>query len=617
MGAESNITGLVFDVTASWSSAGELYVAQWTLQRSTDLGVTWSSIAVLPEATHSYVDHNVPHVELWYRVIAQNSVGQTTAPSSRVHLPFPSQAPKATNVDVPDHPIQIPAQVDLTWTAPVNIVTIETVAIQIVQRSIDKGLTWVDVSPSLLPTVGAFRDTRDIFAQLMLSWSGWTWAVQYRVERSPDGVAWTALTTTTALTYTDITPFVNQYSHYRVVGINSVGETIGPSVGMWLIPEWDLTGGVDLLVCTEYEYRILWINNVGVTPGQTGTNTTNPPVLQLVATTTEVPLAITIAIRPPPTGNLLVAPPFNVERDTDVTPQVPALTLSVVQDPTYTDTAIVHGHKYTYAVTALTGIGYTSPYIALYSAGPVPPLAPKVVQDPLLPYVDVFWLPAYQATTYHVERSIDLGVSYQRLASGLVGCFWADTDILSTLSTTAATQVRYRIVSADDIYESIGDVATLSNYMVPPTLPTLTIAAGQITVAWTAPANTLILYDVQRRTPDSWAWSTIHTTGGASGGGLHNYSYIDTAMTAYQRYYYRIYARNTGSGENVASLAVSTVYKAPGDPPGYRIVVNGVDVSPQVERGSALKVDAEITQKGGTAGFVLDYDPTPPQILTR
>jgi hypothetical protein len=76
----------------SWLTGGN--TAQYVVQRSTDGGGTWSTIATV--AGTSYTDPSSPAGTLAYRVVAQNSVGTTTGLSTTAGAPGAPVAPTLT-----------------------------------------------------------------------------------------------------------------------------------------------------------------------------------------------------------------------------------------------------------------------------------------------------------------------------------------------------------------------------------------------------------------------------------------------------------------------------------------------------------------------------------------
>jgi hypothetical protein len=245
-------------LTLNWSD--EIGETGFAIDRSID-GTTWSQIATVGATVTTYNDNGLfGSMRYFYRIAALDSTGRS-APSAEVSA-----------LNRPNAPFGLTYESISTSQIVINWRDVSGDTGYRVERSSDGGTTWTTIAtvgtnvPSTIASglaVGTqyqFRvtalspqgdspissvmtaSTRLAAAtgqgfttispgSMTIHWVAVTGATGYRVERSTDGSTFTSLATlgATAISYTDntVTPLGEYY--YRVIGTNSLTESVAPT----------------------------------------------------------------------------------------------------------------------------------------------------------------------------------------------------------------------------------------------------------------------------------------------------------------------------------------------------------------------------------------------------
>ena len=290
-GASANITSAtaVMALTLSPSEVPLQIVMSWVAlasatgyvpQRSPD-GSTWADLTVSQTAT-TYTDTGIsPGIAYYYRVKGTSGAGTFFSPIMPLYAPGPV-APVAPTLALEPYGLGGPI-VAVLWTPSQGLVTPSLT--YAVDRSPDN-TTWTPVATGIVgcnwsdeavPSAGTWyyrlRTLDSLYSStgpshsilvpilapkgltvtqiaatthLALAWSTVPTVVSWTVERSTDGVAYSALVTGQAaatLTYEDDTGSQYHRYWYRVTAVNASGSATGKAASIIIRPSVDLAAG--------------------------------------------------------------------------------------------------------------------------------------------------------------------------------------------------------------------------------------------------------------------------------------------------------------------------------------------------------------------------------------
>ena len=214
---------------------------------------------------------------------------------------------------------------------------------------------------------------------------------------------------------------------------------------------------------------------------------------------------------------------------------------------TFTDTGLEKGQRYYYKVTAYNGSTKldTSESVGVYTKFSSPTVVAESNSK-----LKISWGSVAKAENYTIMRRESGAEEYEEIKT-VAGTTYTDTGL------SPATQYHYWIkancvVDGEDI---IAKSTTGSQYTLTKT-PVISgaddISNSEITITWKAVSGASS-YRVERRKSGSDNYSTVKSSTTAT-------SFADTGLETGERYYYRVYAKNS-AGESSASEAVGVYTK--------------------------------------------------------
>ena len=244
---------------------------------------------------------------------------------------------------------------------------------------------------------------------------------------------------------------------------------------------------------------------------------------------------------------------------------------------TYSDTGLSSSTAYAYRVSAINGIGTSSPSnisSATTSQAPTAPQPPTNLSANTISSstINLSWTAPSDnggsaITGYMIERSTDAGSTWSTIVSntGSTGTTYSNTGL------SPRTAYTYRVSTINGIGTSMPSniaSATTSTQMFPPQPPTnlsaTAISSSQINLSWSAPGNNggspIVGYKIERST-NGGAWSTIVSNTGST-----STMFTNTGMLPLMTYSYRVSAINgigTSMPSNVASATTQLIGPVP------------------------------------------------------
>ena len=616
-------------INLTWAS--DPGATSYKLERSPN-NTTWTALAPSPALTGAsigYTDTGVTTgATFYYRISAIDAVGTSSASSVANALTY-TTAPTVTAVS------KSASEIDLSWGTAVGATSYT------LQTSVDGGNTWtglttantntyqnttlgadtnykyrvVSIDTTGSSTPGAVASATTYLApptglalsvasatEIDLSWNAVADATSYKIERSPDNTAWTALAPSPALTGASIT-YANtaltagSTYYYRISAINSVGTSVASTVLhtltvpgaptltatassvsqvnlSWTAPTsatsyvlQDSTDGgntwtslvtqatlsysnTNLAADSSYKYRV------------TAIDATGSSVTSAVATALTLPVAPTGLTVTPVSPTVIDlswnakgdATNYKIERSPDNTAWTalapsPALTGT---SSTYVDTGLTAGNTYYYRISTIGPSGTSSPATAMHAQtySNAPTLAGKIISAS---EIDLSWNAPASATSYKLESSRD-GSSWTTLNS-------PTTTSYNNTNLMADTTYYYRVSALNPTGTSA--ISNVVNDTTIPAAPTGVAAteasATEIDITWSAVPDATN-YKIER-SPDGTAWTTLTLNPALTSSSVR---YADTGVTSGATFYYRVSAIDA-SGTSVAS-SVAHTQSVPGTP---------------------------------------------------
>jgi fibronectin type 3 domain-containing protein len=424
--------------------------------------------------------------------------------------------------------------------------------------------------------------------EIDVTWTAVPDATSYKIERSPDGNAWTALTPNPALTassikYADTTATAGGTYYYRVSAIDASGTsvpstvvhtqsvpaapTLTPTVSsatqinlVWTTAAnatsytlqksidggFTWTGAVTqagtsysdttLTADTAYKYRVVANDSSGASAFSTvasGTTLENPPAG--LAATVQSATAITLTWTA-----ISDATSYKLERSTNAGTSWSTVTPGTAftgSSASYTDTGVTAGSTDYYRISAISASGTSVPSGTVHLTTP-PATTTLTATDVSASVINLAWTASSAASSYLIQVSSDGGTTWTQEA---LPASPAVTYVASGLSSDTLYKFKVFAVNAGG-NSAVSNTASASTILAPPGSYTSGFtatpsSATQVNLAWTAVTDATS-YTIQR-SADNVAWATV-TPGTALTGA--STSYNDTGLTAGTTYYYRISA---------------------------------------------------------------------------
>ncbi len=592
-------------VTVSWT-VPTTGAASYTLERAASSTGPWTTLASGLSST-TYADAGLASsTPYWFRVRAANFAGLEGPPSAArsVTTAADSTAPPAAAPGAPTFNYVAATSLRVSWTAAPNATTYE------LERSLASTVAWVQVA-----AVGgtSFTDTGRTANTTYI----------YRVRGSnsagdgpPSGESSvvTAPNAPQALTLNSVaanqvtaswTPPTTGAASYNL-------ERAASAVGPWATVGAQITGtswtDVSVLGNTTYHYRVRATNSMGIdgaystpasvtTPSDSSVPRPGVPGTPTFASVTASSVQVSWI-------GATNATSYKLERATAATGSF--IQIASVTGTSFTDTGRSANTQYWYQVRASNGggDGSASPVATTYTAPNAPgtPVFPVVVASS----VRVSWAaPLGDASSYTLERATGAYGPWLVVKSGITSLFHDDAGL------TGNTIYYYRVRAAGPLgsvgrYSATAVVTTQFDGSGPPTAPFAppvytNVTQSSVKILW-GTVTGATSYELERAVGGDAASGTftVRATG------LTALAYLDTSLTANNRYWYRVRAITAGGkGDPSPASSVLTLPGAPGAPVFSAIGPSGVTVSWTAPTGGAAsyKVERATTSYGPWAQF--------------
>ena len=520
----------------------------YTVQQSTDSGVTWTTLSTQTSTTYS-ATALTQNTVYDFRINTENSFGSVDGTlNTATTYPFASNL--ISGVTQSDTEIQV------TWNAIAGNGAVQ----YSLERSADSGVTWTPAtiyltsttytdtgltplsgynyrvisvnsaglsSPSISSnTVTTFGQpeaptnlalTALLNAEIQLDWSAPTVnnggpVTGYNIERSTDGTTWSVLVNNVSgLTYTDTGLTTSQVYYYKVSAVNAYGiSAFSASANAMASDVPSQVTGLTATPLTNYEIQLDW-----TAPNSNGYSISG----------------------------------YTIERSTDSGTTWTVLVADTQNtNVTYTDINLTVSQTYDYKISAINQVGTgTASTAANAQAGSIPDAPAMTLTALPNNTIQLDWtVPAtngFAITTYAVERSTD-GVNWSPLVA-INANTYQDTGLTNSATyyykVTAVNQIGNSAFSAP-VSVIAGDVPAQVTG-----LTATTTSNTSIDLAWTAPNDNgyaISGYMIERSTDNGVTWSTLvaDTQSLAT-------AHSDTGLTTGTYYTYKISAINSlGTG---------------------------------------------------------------------
>jgi len=485
-----------------------------------------------------------------------------------------SDAPVALDVQVSsDGTLETPDQIN---SSMVDTGTLSTDYAPIADISSDP--TAIANDPTAVPVAGAtvpaaptnVRITGFNSSMISIGWNAVTNETGYRVERSTDGINFSAIATcsATATSYSNMGLATGTTYYYRVFATNSVGSSPSSNVVNATTTGTSTTSGGTQSVVAPGNLHIVGVSTSSISIGWND-----------VANETG----------------------YRVERSTDGV-NFSFLTNVAANVTSYLNTGLTSNTLYYYRVLAFDTTDMSTPSniasIKTTALTTVPTAPSSLTASVSGATVSLHWTDnATNETSNIVERSTDGGttfVTYATLGASVVS--YADSV------TTAGSTYVYRVKAANSAgYSGYSNTASATLAPATPTgLAASNITTSQITVTWSNVGGETA-FKVYRST-DGTTFSVIATLG------TNVLTYTNTGLNASTKYYYKVGASNAGGEADSAAIAATTSAAVSS---GVTFATkNMTSFTELVITGSTAADTISLSQSGGTLTVVANGQTT-------
>ncbi|MCP4137737.1 MAG: hypothetical protein GY754_42630 [bacterium] len=548
-------------ILLAWDDTSECE-SGFSLERSLD-GISYTEIASLTQNTSSFLDTGLDPVTVYYyRVRAFNNSGSSaysTEYSGETTYPAPLAPENLITTN------STSGTIDLAWndlssfedgfsiersndgSAFTEITTVTANSTTYADSGLTPDTTWFyrvrayndignsaysniadTTTPDVAPADPAGLTALAVSAsEITISWTDNSGNESgFRVERSPDGSAFTEITTVAAnaTSYADsgLTPDTAWF--YRVRAYNDIGNSAYSNTANAATPDVVPAdpAGLTASAVSASEITISWNDNSGNESG------------------------------------------FRIERSPDGS-AFTEITTVAANVTSYADTGLTPDSAYFYRVRAYNDIGNSAYSNTANAATPdVAPDAPAGLTALAVSAsaITISWTDnSNNESGFRVERSLD-GSSFSEITTTAANVStYADTGL------TPDTAYFYRVRAYNDIdnsaYSNTANAATPDVVPADPAgLTALAVSASEITISWTDNAGNESGFSVER-SPDGSAFTEVTTVA------ANVTSYADSGLTPHTAYFYRVRAYNAIGNSAYSNTANTTTPDVvPADPAG-------------------------------------------------
>ncbi|HWE03064.1 MAG TPA: fibronectin type III domain-containing protein [Tepidisphaeraceae bacterium] len=511
-------TTIGFSWTASHGASG------YTLQDSTDSGMTWTD--VVTQASTTYTATNLTSDTPYeFQIKATNASGSSaysTALSAATVMPSPINL-SATVVSG--------TEITLMWFSEVgadtyklerslNNSTWSTIAAADATNSYDDtGLTpgttyyyrvsatdangtsapGTGVSTVTAPAIPTLSTTSVGATSISFSWTASPTATGYTLQDSSDaGMTWTTAVTQAGVSYSVTGLSADTSYQFKILASNGSGSS---------------------LYSAPVTIKTLLASPAGLAP--------------TVVSASEVDLAWTAEAG---------ATTYKVERSLNNSTWSTIAAADATNS--YNDTTLNAGTTYYYRISGTNATGTSAPASSV-NALTLPATPTLSFSNATASSINFSWTPSASATAYTLQSSVDSGMTWLTVVTQ-AGNTYVDSTALAS-NTPYQFQVLATNGSGSSPYSAPVSVSTL--LAAPAGLAPTVISAAEIDLAWTSESGAAT-YKVER-SPNGTSWSTIAAADATN-------SYHDTSLLAGTTYYYRISGTNT-AGTSAPAAAVHAI----------------------------------------------------------
>jgi hypothetical protein len=605
------------EIQVTWNAIAGNGVVQYSLEKSTDSGVTWTPATLYLTST-TYTDTGLtPLTDYNYRVASVNSAGLSSPSiSSNTVTTFgPSDVP--TNLTLT---ALINAEIQLDWVAP-TITNGAPVTSYNIERSTN-GSTWsvlVNNVVGLTHTDTGLTTSQvyhyKVSANNIYGTSAFSSSANAMASDVPSQV--TGLTATTLPNYEIQLDWVTPNSNgYNISGYTIERSTDGGTTWNILIADTQNTNiiytDINLTVSQVYHYRVSAINQVGTGVVSTAANATagDVPSANVLTATPIAPGQIDLSWTVP-NSNGFTLTKYTVNRSLDgITWTVIASVIPSVST-THSDTGLTIGTLYYYNIATENAVGFSvASNVESLNAGDVPGITANLTGTTQSDtQILLNWTSStpngYPITGYKIEQSINNSVW-----TVLVADTQSTQTSYTSSSLTPATDYYYRVLGINQLGTSAISNTVLVHTFGPPepvTSVTPVATSTSITLNWVAPydhGSTITGYKIEVKDFVTGNWlnlTTVQTT-----------TYTQINMIPNTLYEYQITAINQYGTSVSQTIPVSTLATAPATPTVTTISGTELKVEWPVVSGTGITYTIytssdDITYTAGPVGHPTAY----------
>jgi titin len=486
---------------------------KYTLQTSLN-GANWTTIAT--QTTTTYVHSNLAAGSTHkYRVNA--TVGTRATPQSTT----------VTTTTLLAAPIGFSAitysatRIDLSWVAYARATGYK------IERSLN-GTAWTALSPNPLTpgTAHSFSDTSAAagttyyYRLSAISTTGTSATTAVATAITPPGAPVLTATSTSATAGTLSWPTVTGATSYQISLSTDGGNTFSAIANQSTLT-YALSG---LTPDSTTKYHVVAMNAAGSSaPSNTGTVTTLLAAPSGLAATPLTTTTINVSWNPTPDVTT-----YKVERSTNQTTWT-ALSPSPTGSAVSVVDTVSAGTLYYYRISSISSAG-TSAISSSVTALTLPVAPTLTATTNSASQITLNWAAVTGATSYLILRSLDGGVSWSTLASPTT-LTYANTGLTAD---TSYEYIAYAINGAG--VSAASNAITNTTLLAPPTGVNATaVSATSITLGWN-PVPDATNYKIER-SPDQKTWTTLAPSPALNSSSVF---YTDSLATAGATFYYRI-----------------------------------------------------------------------------